>query len=70
MTRLPYGYDHTTGDGQKKLMYESAGLPYIAGIVRRVPGKDYGSDPIGNGQFRMVPSGDIVDTTERNKRLN
>jgi hypothetical protein len=30
---------------------------------------DYGCDPIGNGMFRMVPSGDIVDTNERNKRL-
>lgn len=30
---------------------------------------DYGADPIGNGQFRMVPSGDIVDFAERNKRL-
>lgn len=31
---------------------------------------DYGSDPLGNGLFRMVPSGEIVDLTERNKRLN
>ena len=30
---------------------------------------DYGCDPIGNGKFRMVPSGDIVDLEERNKRL-
>jgi len=30
---------------------------------------DYGADPLGNGQFRMVPSGDIVDTEERNRRL-
>ena len=33
-------------------------------------GKDYGADPIGDGTFRMVPSGDIVDFAERNKRLN
>ena len=31
--------------------------------------KDYGSDPIGDGKFRMVPSGDIVDFDEREKRL-
>lgn len=30
---------------------------------------DYGADPLGNGTFRMVPSGDIVDTEERNRRL-
>lgn len=30
---------------------------------------DYGADPIGDGKFRMVPSGDVVDMTERNKRL-
>lgn len=30
---------------------------------------DYGADPIGDGIFRMVPSGDIVDDTERCKRL-
>jgi hypothetical protein len=31
--------------------------------------RDYGADPIGNGKFRMVPSGDIVDFAERNRRL-
>jgi hypothetical protein len=30
---------------------------------------DYGADPIGDGTFRMVPSGDVVDYEERNKRL-
>lgn len=30
---------------------------------------DYGSDPVGDGTFRMVPSGDIVDYAERCKRL-
>lgn len=30
---------------------------------------DYGADPIGDGTFRMVPSGDIVDLAERTKRL-
>lgn len=31
---------------------------------------DYGADPLGDGKFKMVPSGDIVDLDERNKRLN
>lgn len=30
---------------------------------------DYGADPIGDGKFRMVPSGDIVDYEERCRRL-
>lgn len=30
---------------------------------------DYGCDPLGNGKFRMVPSGDIVDYEERCRRL-
>ena len=30
---------------------------------------DYGADPMGNGWFRMVPSGDVVDIAERNRRL-
>lgn len=30
---------------------------------------DYGADPIGDGKFRMVPSGDIVDYDERCRRL-
>lgn len=30
---------------------------------------DHGADPLGDGTFRMVPSGDIVDFDERNRRL-
>ena len=30
---------------------------------------DYGADPLGDGKFRMVPSGDIEDFAESNKRL-
>ena len=29
---------------------------------------DYGADPIGNGRFKMVPSGDVVDWEERCRR--
>jgi hypothetical protein len=38
-------------------------------VAPRIPGKDFGSDPIGDGMFRMVPSGDVVDFAERNRRL-
>lgn len=30
---------------------------------------DYGCDPLGNGMYRMVPSGDIVDYDEMRRRL-
>jgi len=37
-------------------------------INTSAPG-DYGADPLGDGTFRLVPSGDVVDFTERCKRL-
>lgn len=37
-------------------------------IDTAAPG-DYGADPIGDGLFRMVPSGDVVTLAERNSRL-
>ena len=42
----------------------------IRDSVHIEPGKDYGCDPMGDGMFRMVPSGDIVAKTERDRRLN
>ncbi|MFL6600786.1 MAG: hypothetical protein ACJ8R9_05590 [Steroidobacteraceae bacterium] len=33
------------------------------------PGQDYGANPMRDGTFQMVPSGDIVDLAERNRRL-
>ena len=30
---------------------------------------DYGADPLPNGKFRMIPSGDEVDYPERCRRL-
>ena len=30
---------------------------------------DYGCDPMGNGMFKMFPSGDIVNKEEKEKRL-
>jgi hypothetical protein len=34
-----------------------------------IAGQDTGADPIGDGTFRMHPSGDIVDYAERCRRL-
>jgi len=39
-----------------------------APIDTSAPG-DYGADPLGDGTFRMVPSGDVVDYEERCRRL-
>lgn len=30
---------------------------------------DYGCDPMGNGKFKMIPSGDIVNIEEKERRL-
>ena len=38
-------------------------------ITQTAPGEDYGADPLGNGKFKMAPSGDIVDFDERCRRL-
>ena len=69
-----YGFDHTTGDGQKRLMAISKGVDseYYIGPkpLPKSTMDDYGCDPIGDGMFRMVPSGDIVDYAERCRRLD
>ena len=67
----PYGFDHTTGDGQKRLMAISVGQDSERYINKPIfdLGGDYGADPLGDGKFKMVPSGDIVDYEERVKRL-
>lgn len=64
--------DYSTATGQKRLMAESMDLPsdhYLRTIAITI-GVDYGCDPIGDGTFRMAPSGDIVDFAERNRRLS
>jgi hypothetical protein len=63
-------YDITTGEGQKRMMYESVGLTFERRVINTATTGDYGADPIGDGSFRMVPSGDIVDFAERTKRLS
>lgn len=64
--------DYSTPEGQKRLMAESMGLPpdtYTRTVDLSRKG-DYGADPVGDGTFRMVPSGDVVDFTERCRRLD
>jgi hypothetical protein len=70
---MRYSLDHTTGDGQKRLMAVSMGLDsetYIPRPIDLTAAGDYGADPLGDGMFRMVPSEDVVNTEERNKRLS
>lgn len=70
--KFKYGFDHSTADGQKRLMAYSVGMDtetYIGKPIDLTRKGDYGSDPIGNGMFRMVPSGDVVNMEERNRRL-
>jgi hypothetical protein len=55
------GY-HFTGEAGE------AGRPQRVMIDANRSG-DYGADPLGDGTFRMVPSGDIVSFDERNRRL-
>lgn len=64
---------YSTAEGQKALMAESVGLPadtYQRKTINLQVSGDYGADPLGNGTFRMVPSGDIVSLEERNRRLS
>lgn len=44
--------------------------PLRTPLAALVAGQDIGADPLGDGRFRMVPSGDIVDTAERTRRLS
>jgi len=72
MRKPKYDFDHTTADGQKRLMATSVGLDSETYIAKHIdvsaPG-DYGCDPLGDGTFKMVPSGDVVDLEEMRKRL-
>ena len=42
---------------------------YVSRKVDTIRAGDYGADPIGDGKFRMAPSGDVVDREERDRRL-
>ena len=65
-------YDPKTGEEIKPFGYElnPDGSVKRDRVKPRTPGKDYGADPLGGGKFKMVPSGDVVDTAERNRRLS
>ncbi len=39
-------------------------------LRRSFLGHDHGADPRDDGSFQMIPSGDIVDLAERNRRLS
>ena len=64
--------NYSDADGQKRLMAESVGMDseHWIGKVVLITAGDYGCDPIGDGMFRMVPSGDVVDYAERCRRLD
>lgn len=67
MSRLPRERYMTILGGYKLDMHDHGHL-----VRKPMPvanGRDDGSDPLGDGTFRMVPSGDIVDYAERCKRL-
>jgi hypothetical protein len=55
--------------GYRLDMYNHGQLVPPAMVPPHAPGMDYGCDPIGDGTYRMVPSGDIVDYAERCRRL-
>lgn len=55
-----FGHDITNADGN---------LTINKSKINTQSGEDHGCDPLGDGKFRMVPSGDIVDTAEMQRRL-
>ena len=62
--------NYNTVEGQKQLMALSMGLPADTCTRKIKPTQgDYGADPLGDGMFRMVPSGDVLDFAERQRRL-
>ena len=48
---------------------QQGNMSLIRPVIQRKT-EDYGADPLGYSIFRMVPSGDIVDRDERNRRLS
>lgn len=42
---------------------------YSNTIAKRIPGKDYGYDPLGNGKVKLVPSGRVVTIEEAREIL-
>lgn len=54
------GYDFTNGPEGTVVERQA--------INTQKPG-DHGCDPLPDGRFRMVPSGDVVDAEEKERRL-
>ena len=72
MKNIEYKCEHC-GFKSDHLQYDNEGK-YLCGDCLSVSlevGKiiDYGADPVGDGTFKMVPSGDVVDFDERCRRL-
>lgn len=65
-------YDKKTGEEIRPFGYElnPDGTPVRGTPIDTSKPGDYGADPLGDGLFRMVPSGDIVDAIERQQRLS
>jgi hypothetical protein len=63
--------DRTTGERVHAfgIPLAASGAPVNLAILPTSTAEDYGADPVGDGTFRMVPSGDIVDLAERRRRL-
>lgn len=59
---------HITFSGHH-IVNDGGHLKIIRDKINTKANGDYGADPIENGMFRMVPSGDIVDYNERCQRL-
>ena len=76
---MPYYVYMETKEGKTMKRLHFAGYDFDSGpqgtVIKRElidiskPG-DYGADPLGDGTFRMVPSGEVVDLAERNRRLS
>jgi hypothetical protein len=71
-------YGHAAKKSRKVFHVPGLGVDFSAGggptIIHRdyvdlKQAGDYGADPIGDGTYRMVPSGDIVDFEEKERRL-
>lgn len=52
-----------------RLTSDESGLSVERGTVDTSRPGDHGADPLGDGTFRMVPSGDVVGWEERCRRL-
>lgn len=59
-----FGYSWADIQAMQRGKYQRKRIP------AQIAGTDYGADPIGNGLFKMIPSGDIVSFDERCKRLS